>query len=276
MGDSTSLFASNEDPDLMTSQEDGECLTLNYVADVVKPISHGNQEQAIIIHCVDNSGQWGEGGVFSALNKLSADVSLRYKLASDMKDLTFGDVHVVPIKEDDKQSGDKVGRYVALIVAQKRSNKGVIGDIDVTVLDSAFEVIAQFCKKQRAAGYTSVIHSPHLGHSMKTFNWYCAERLLKKHFISKNVKTLVYYHSRRNHTYSTQIQSRKLVADYGIADDEPSTSSIEINNVSNNSEKNGVTLPSFLSGCCFLSYRLTFQKTSHVLLKGTSLHMMVT
>ena len=245
--------------ELSSDIDENDALTLTYVSgDVTKPIADDNLETAIIIHCVDNSGQWGEGGVFTALNKLSPDVASRYELAFNMKDLAFGDVHLVPIKQP-TQSDEEPRTYVALIVAQKRSTKGVIGDIDVKVLDSAFAVIAQFCKT-KGTKRTFAVHSPRLGHSMKTFNWYGAERLLKKHFISNNVKTLVYYFSRRQTNRTTE-NSAETSASSSFASntcisngEEPSTNPAESKtvNTTNENHNSNLTLLSFLSGCHFV------------------------
>ena len=242
--------------ELSSDIDENDALTLTYVSgDVTKPIADDNLETAIVIHCVDNSGQWGEGGVFTALNKLSPDVASRYELAFNMKDLAFGDVHLVPIKQP-TQSDEEPRTYVALIVAQKRSTKGVIGDIDVKVLDSAFAVIAQFCKT-KGTKRTFAVHSPRLGHSMKTFNWYGAERLLKKHFISNHVKTLVYYFSRRQTNRTTENSAETSAGNSFDSNtcisngDEPSTNPAESTtvNTTNENHNSNLTLLSFLSGC---------------------------
>ena len=177
-------------------ETEDESSTIRFVSgDATKPVSDSG-EVCVIIHCVDNSGGWGEGGMFSALNNLGSSIGERYELAADMKDLTFGDTHLIKLS--------KTNICVALIVAQKRSSKGTISDIDNTVLDKSFKLIAQFAKKESNEGKIVGIHSPRLGHSMKTFNWYCAERLMRKHFVSKGLKTCVYYYSRsrisRNHS----------------------------------------------------------------------------
>ena len=168
--------------------DEDESSTIRFLSgDATKPVSDSG-EVCVIIHCVDNSGGWGEGGMFSALNNLGSSIGERYELAAEMKDLTFGDTHLIKLSE--------INICVALIVAQKRSSKGTISDIDNTVLDKSFKLIAQFAKKESNEGKIVGIHSPRLGHSMKTFNWYCAERLMRKHFVSKGLKTCVYYYSR--------------------------------------------------------------------------------
>lgn len=45
--------------------------------------------------CVDDSGNWGRGGMFDALSKLSSTVPDAYHRASEFKDLHIGDLHLI-------------------------------------------------------------------------------------------------------------------------------------------------------------------------------------
>lgn len=47
--------------------------------------------------CVDNSGNWGHGGLFDALARLSASIPSAYHRASEFGDLHLGDLHLVEI-----------------------------------------------------------------------------------------------------------------------------------------------------------------------------------
>lgn len=47
--------------------------------------------------CVDNSGNWGHGGMFDALARLSAAVPDAYERASEFGDLHLGDLHLIEI-----------------------------------------------------------------------------------------------------------------------------------------------------------------------------------
>ncbi|GMT00372.1 hypothetical protein PENTCL1PPCAC_22546, partial [Pristionchus entomophagus] len=53
---------------------------------------------AIIIHIVDDSGSFGSGGVFSALDSLSPSIRESYEMAGEMGDLSMGDAHLVQVK----------------------------------------------------------------------------------------------------------------------------------------------------------------------------------
>ncbi len=109
--------------------------------DVANPklrVEH-EQNDALIVHCVDDSGasviigfflskfftiggQWAKGGVFGALAARSDKVERAYKRAADMDDLEFGDAHVVPC--DDRKQRVGGHDFVVLIVAQHRNKKG--------------------------------------------------------------------------------------------------------------------------------------------------------
>ncbi|KAL8486627.1 hypothetical protein ACS0TY_023354 [Phlomoides rotata] len=56
-------------------------------------VSHS--EATIIFSCVDNSGNWGHGGMFDALARLSAAVPNAYERALKFGDLHPGDLHLI-------------------------------------------------------------------------------------------------------------------------------------------------------------------------------------
>uniref|UniRef100_A0A4W5L3R5 Uncharacterized protein n=1 Tax=Hucho hucho TaxID=62062 RepID=A0A4W5L3R5_9TELE len=53
-------------------------------------------------HLVDDSGRWGRGGLFTALENRSDEPRKQYERAGKMKDLELGSVLLFPV--DDKQS----------------------------------------------------------------------------------------------------------------------------------------------------------------------------
>ena len=183
------------------SWEDENSGAIRFVSgDVTNPdFDRTTGEFAVIIHCVDNSGGWGEGGLFSALNKLSPEIGQKYETSYEMKDLTFGDTHLIMLNE--------LSVYIALIVAQKRSSKGVLSDIDTSILDKSFSQIASFAKNKAKNGSKPSIHSPRLGHLMKNFNWYCAERLMRKHFAGNGLQIYVYYFSKNRQSNKKKKES---------------------------------------------------------------------
>lgn len=46
---------------------------------------------------MDNSGNWGHGGMFNALAKLSSRIPSAYEQASEFGDLHLGDLHLIEI-----------------------------------------------------------------------------------------------------------------------------------------------------------------------------------
>ncbi|VDO59655.1 unnamed protein product [Onchocerca flexuosa] len=54
-----------------------------------------NSNHALIVHVVDNSGVFGNGGVFDALRRKSQKIVDTYELAGKMGDLHLGDAHLV-------------------------------------------------------------------------------------------------------------------------------------------------------------------------------------
>ncbi|KAK2084139.1 Chromodomain-helicase-DNA-binding protein 1-like [Saguinus oedipus] len=65
--------------------QDPDATSLMYVSgDVTHP--QAGVEDAVIVHCVDDSGRWGRGGLFTALEKRSAEPRKIYELAGKMKE----------------------------------------------------------------------------------------------------------------------------------------------------------------------------------------------
>jgi hypothetical protein len=47
--------------------------------------------------CIDDSGTWGNGGMFNALTSLSTCISDAYHRASEFDDLHVGDLHLIQL-----------------------------------------------------------------------------------------------------------------------------------------------------------------------------------
>ncbi|KAK6162592.1 hypothetical protein DH2020_002433 [Rehmannia glutinosa] len=76
-------------------------------------------EPTIIFSCVDNSGNWGRGGLFDALARLSATIPNAYERASEFGDLHLGDLHLVEITDHGELSTQtNAPQWVALAVVQ--------------------------------------------------------------------------------------------------------------------------------------------------------------
>ncbi|XP_074525310.1 chromodomain-helicase-DNA-binding protein 1-like [Halichoeres trimaculatus] len=162
---------------------------IQYVlGDVTHP--HTAEGNAIIVHCVDDSGRWGRGGLFTALEVRSDEPKKQYELAGKMKDLELGNVLLFSI--DDKQSRSGGQDKLALIVAQQRDRANNLSGILLTALDEGLKKIYFAAKKHKAS-----VHLPRIGHSTRGFNWYGTERLIRKHLAARGIPTFIYYHSRK-------------------------------------------------------------------------------
>lgn len=185
----------DDDEDVSLSSTDSDHTAIRYVlGDVTHP--QADREDAIIVHCVDDSGYWGRGGLFTALELRSDEPRKQYELAGDMKDLELGNVLLFPI--DDKQSRFSGRDYLALIVAQQRDKANNLSGIRLTALEEALKKIYRDAKQKKAS-----VHLPRIGHSTKGFNWYGTERLIRKHLASKGIPTSIYYYSRASSHSST-------------------------------------------------------------------------
>ncbi|XP_075416551.1 chromodomain-helicase-DNA-binding protein 1-like [Tenrec ecaudatus] len=179
--------------------QDPELTSIKYVSgDVTHP--QAGDEDAFIVHCIDDSGRWGRGGLFTALETRSAEPRKIYELAGKMKDLSLGGVLLFPI--DDKESRNKGQDLLALIVAQHRDRSNVLSGIKMAALEEGLKKIFSAAKKKKAS-----VHLPRIGHATKGFNWYGTERLIRKHLAAKGIPTYIYYFPRSStavqHSQST-------------------------------------------------------------------------
>uniref|UniRef100_A0A3P8TMP7 Chromodomain helicase DNA binding protein 1-like n=1 Tax=Amphiprion percula TaxID=161767 RepID=A0A3P8TMP7_AMPPE len=172
-----------EDDDSSICSTDSDSTDINYVlGDVTHP--HTARGDAIIVHCVDDSGRWGRGGLFTALEVRSDEPRKQYELAGKMKDLDLGNVLLFPI--NDKQSRPSGQDQLALIVAQQRDKANNLSGIFLTALDEGLKKIYAAAKRKKAS-----VHLPRIGHSTKGFNWYGTERLIRKHLASRGIPTFI-------------------------------------------------------------------------------------
>ncbi|KAG7276288.1 hypothetical protein CRUP_015611 [Coryphaenoides rupestris] len=147
---------------------------IRYVlGDVTHP--EAGREDAIIVHCVDDSGRWGRGGLFTALEMRSDEPSKQYEQAGRMKDLDLGNL--------------------ALIVAQQRDRSNNLSGIHLSALETGLKKIYSAARRKKAS-----VHLPRIGHASRGFNWYGTERLIRKYLSSRGVPTFIYYHKRSTKT----------------------------------------------------------------------------
>ncbi|XP_057808391.1 probable helicase CHR10 isoform X3 [Salvia miltiorrhiza] len=139
-------------------------------------------ESTIIFSCVDNSGNWGHGGLFDALARLSASIPSAYQRASEFGDLHLGDLHLIEITEDhgELRTPTDLRQWVGLAVVQSYNQRRKVprGDISMADLEVCLAK-ASFS----AAQYSASIHMPRVNyqHGTDRSEWYTVERLLRKY-----------------------------------------------------------------------------------------------
>ncbi|XP_027019191.1 chromodomain-helicase-DNA-binding protein 1-like isoform X1 [Tachysurus fulvidraco] len=207
--------------------------------DVTHP--QAESEDAIIVHCVDDSGKWGNGGLFTALLRRSVEVKNQYEMAGRMLDLDIGNVLLIPI--DDKQSRECGKDFVTLIVAQRRYKSNKLSGISLTALEEGLKKIYRTAKAKNAS-----VHLPRIGETTKDFNWYGTERLIRKHLASRGIPTFIYYYKRPAFQSTTRTPSPDT--------ETPSTSS----SATSPPEASGTTqwcgLPDFMRGVSVFFYNI--------------------
>ncbi|KAK2835916.1 hypothetical protein Q5P01_016400 [Channa striata] len=227
---------------------DSDNTAIAYVlGDVTHP--HGAHGDAIIVHCVDDSGRWGRGGLFTALEVRSDEPRKQYELAGKMKDLDLGNVLLFPI--DDKQSRLEGQDQLALIVAQQRDKANNLSGILLTALDEGLKKIYVAAKRHKAS-----VHLPRIGHSTKGFNWYGTERLIRKHLASRGIPTFIYYHSRAARNTAAP-QASTSAASTSTCPPEMQTQTPDRPTDEAGAEISGpVDLPNFMKGVSVFFYNL--------------------
>uniref|UniRef100_A0A3Q3M8V1 Chromodomain helicase DNA binding protein 1-like n=1 Tax=Mastacembelus armatus TaxID=205130 RepID=A0A3Q3M8V1_9TELE len=159
-----------EEEDGSVCSTDSDSTAIHYVfGDVTHP--HAAQGDAIIVHCVDDSGRWGRGGLFTALEVRSDEPRKQYELAGKMKGKFTHDYK----------------KCLALIVSQQRDKANNLSGILLSALDEGLRKIYAAAKRHKAS-----VHLPRIGHSTKGFNWYGTERLIRKHLASRGIPTFMY------------------------------------------------------------------------------------
>ncbi|XP_058221673.1 probable helicase CHR10 isoform X2 [Rhododendron vialii] len=165
--------------------------------DCTHPSTNCPSDPAIIFSCVDDSGNWGHGGMFDALAKLSANVPSAYHLASEFKDLHLGDLHLIEITEDGDEQTKSVNapQWVGLAVVQSYNPKRKVPRSNISIPDLECCLSkASFSAAQNSAS----IHMPRIGYQggSDRSEWYTVERLLRKYAALYGIKIFVYYYRR--------------------------------------------------------------------------------
>ncbi|XP_050384918.1 probable helicase CHR10 isoform X1 [Argentina anserina] len=165
--------------------------------DCTQPSKVCPSEPTIIFSCVDDSGQWGHGGMFYALEKLSTSVPDAYQRASEFDDLHLSDLHLIRISEDsnEQQMDSNPPQWVALAVVQSYNPRRKVPRSKISIPDLEHCLSkASFSAAQNSAS----IHMPRIGYqdASDRAEWYTVERLLRKYASIHGIKIYVYYYKR--------------------------------------------------------------------------------
>ncbi|XP_026444753.1 probable helicase CHR10 isoform X2 [Papaver somniferum] len=192
----TDVPVCNADEDMMLT---GSGSVQFVYGDCTDPSKVCPSEPAIIFSCVDNSGNWGRGGMFDALAKLSASIPEAYHRASEFGDLHMGDLHLIQIKIDEdqeKQTPDgNDPMWVALAVVQSYNARRKVPRSDISIPDLETSLSkASYAASQHSAS----IHLPRIGYQSGNgrSEWYTVERLLRKYASMYGIRIFVYYFRR--------------------------------------------------------------------------------
>ncbi|KAK9273105.1 hypothetical protein L1049_017912 [Liquidambar formosana] len=172
--------------------------SVNFVyGDCTQPSKVCPSEPAVIFSCVDDSGNWGRGGMFDALVKLSASIPDAYQRASEFGDLHLGDLHLIKINEDHDEQGvdGNIPQWVALAVVQSYNPRRKVPRSNISIPDLECCLSkASFSAAQNSAS----IHMPRIGYQdgSDRSEWYTVERLLRKYASMYRIKIFVYYFRR--------------------------------------------------------------------------------
>ncbi|XWS32396.1 hypothetical protein CRYUN_Cryun23aG0155900 [Craigia yunnanensis] len=163
-------------------------------------------EPAIIFSCIDNSGNWGHGGMFDALAKLSASIPDAYEQASEFQDLHLGDLHLIGINEDFKENNTPCWVALAVVQSYNPRRKAPRSDISMPDLECCLSK-ASFSAAENSAS----IHMPRIGYQdgSDRSQWYTVERLLRKYASIYGVKIFVCFSSRRIKTHGEGTDEQK-------------------------------------------------------------------
>uniref|UniRef100_A0A8B9PEG2 Chromodomain helicase DNA binding protein 1 like n=1 Tax=Apteryx owenii TaxID=8824 RepID=A0A8B9PEG2_APTOW len=174
---------------------------LNCIKYIMGDVTHptAEEEDVIIVHCLDDSGCWGRDGLFTALETRSDQPRKIYEMAGKMKDLELGGTLLFPI--DDKKSRKK-GQD--LLSHRDRSNN--LSGIKLPALEKGLKKVYLAAKKRNAS-----VHLPRIGYATKGFNWYGTERLIRKYLSARGIPTLIYYFPRNKGSSSaSQLSSSTM------------------------------------------------------------------
>ncbi|KHJ88919.1 hypothetical protein OESDEN_11277, partial [Oesophagostomum dentatum] len=137
-----------------------EAVRLHYVrGDVTRPQREEDDHSKcqLILHCVDNSGTFGDRGIFAALRAKDPSIADRYELISRMGDLRIGDAHLIsdvkelrdsPETEEQPSTSSRTDEAVILFVGQSSKRRD---EIRLATLEHCFARIGEYARHNDAS-----------------------------------------------------------------------------------------------------------------------------
>ncbi|XP_074272826.1 putative helicase CHR10 isoform X2 [Silene latifolia] len=182
------------DPDLPTDTDlTSDRGAVNFVfGDCTKPFDICPSEPTMVFSCVDDSGKWGQGGMFDALARLSSRVPEAYERASEFGDLHVGDLHLIQLDDatGNQSEESNMPQWVALSVVQSYNPRRKVprSGISISDLESCLSKASSVAAQNSAS-----IHMPRIGYQDGSDRavWYSIERLLRKYASIYGIKIYV-------------------------------------------------------------------------------------
>ena len=140
--------------------------------------------------CVDTSGSWGRGGMFTAVDRMKPGVvDAAYAAAKTNRDLKLGDAHLIQVAATPGNT-----TCVCLLACLRRTNtrRGTTMALDQSHLSTALTRLSAWAHKRSDV----TVHTPRIGHRQGGSNWYAIERLMKRCLPGLHVTV---YYFRRGH-----------------------------------------------------------------------------
>ena len=136
----------------------------------------------LVLMPVDNSGVWGDGGMFRAIDTTfgAHTVSKTYTKAKAAGDMRLGDTHLVKISY-------KVS--VALMVVLRAVDKGAT--VKTALLTEALEKVQATCTLLREQGATPFVHIPRFANA----DWVSVEKHISN-YLSSTASVFIYYYKK--------------------------------------------------------------------------------
>ncbi|TKR89726.1 hypothetical protein L596_013785 [Steinernema carpocapsae] len=173
--------------------------------DVMMPdwSAEDKDENLIIAHSLDNSGQWGNGGLFTRLKQKSDRIPAIYEKAAEMNDIMLGSAHIIenvdeamPLDEDDISDGPSISsegarkESVVLMVTQGATQRAQ-KIMKLAYVKKCFDRISHYAVENNARS----IHMANFWHDTQNLQKSAVTEALVDYFTCRGIHVYVYTYS---------------------------------------------------------------------------------